>query len=70
MKGLRQQEDVDFTIWQTAESDHKSNIIPKRIIQVEDGSDYWEMEKMQPLEKVQKNDIGQNKVAPKDAYVY
>ena len=54
-EGSRQQEDVDFTIGQTAKLDHKPNIIPKRgktkkIIQVEDGSDYWEKEKFQPLE--------------------
>ena len=36
-------------------------------IQVEDGSDYWEREKLQPLEKVQENDIiVQNKVEPKE----
>ena len=28
---------------------------------MEDGSDYWEREKLQPLEKVQEGDIGQNK---------
>ena len=28
---------------------------------MEDGSDYWEREKLQPLEKVQEDDIGQNK---------
>ena len=56
---------------QTAELDHKPNIISKRgrtkkINQVQDGLDYWEREKLQPLEKVQENDIGQNKVEPKD----
>ena len=61
-EGSGQQEDADFTIGQTAELDHKPNITPKRgrtkkIIQVEDGSDYWEREKLQPLEKVQENDI-------------
>ena len=40
-----QQEDVDFTIGQKSELDHKPNRIPKRgttkkIIQVEIGSDY------------------------------
>ena len=53
------------------ELDHKHNITPnrgriKKIIQVEDGSDYWEREKLQPLEKVQEDDIGQNKVEPKE----
>ena len=38
----------------------------KKVIPVEDGSDYWEREKMQPLEKVQENDIGRNKVDPKE----
>ena len=66
-----QQEDGDFTIGQAAELDHKPNIIPKRgrtkkIIQVEDGSDYWERKKLQLLEKVQENDIVQNKVEPKE----
>ena len=28
---------------------------------MEDGSDYWEREKLQPLEKTQEGDIGQNK---------
>ena len=70
-EGSGQQEDVDFTTGQTAELDHKPNIIPKRgktkkIIQVEDGSDYWEREKLQSLEKVQENDIVQNKVEPKE----
>ena len=70
-EGSGQQEDKDFTIGQTAELDHKPNIIPKRgrtknIIQVEDGSDYWEREKLQPLEKVQENDIVQNKIEPKE----
>ena len=68
-EGSGQQENVDFTIGQTAELDHKPNIIPKRgrtkkIIQVEDGSDYWEREKLQTLEKVQENDIVQNNVQP------
>ena len=70
-EGSGQQEDVDFTTGQTADLDHKPNIIPKRgrtkkIIQVEDGSDYWEREKLQPLEKVQENDIVQNIVEPKE----
>ena len=70
-EGCGQQEDVDFTIGQTVELDHKPNLIPKRgrikkIIQVEDGSDYWEREKLQPLEKVQENDIVRNKVEPKE----
>ena len=70
-EGSGQQEDKDFTIGQTAELDHKPNIIPKRgrtknIIQVEDGSDYWEREELQPLEKVQENDIVQNKIEPKE----
>ena len=70
-EGSGQQKDVDFTIGQTAELDHNPNIIPKRgrikkIIQVEDGSDYWERKKLQPLEKVQENDIVQNKVEPKE----
>ena len=38
----------------------------KKVIPVEDGSDYWEREKMQPLEKLQVNDIGRNKVDPKE----
>ena len=62
---------MDFTIAQPVELDHKHNITPnrgriKKIIQVEDGSDYWEREKLQPLEKVQEDDIGQNKVEPKE----
>ena len=66
-EGSGQQEDVDFTIGQTAELDHKPNIIPKRgrtkeIIQVEDGLDYWERKKLQRLEKVQENDIVRNKI--------
>ena len=66
-EGSGQQEDVDFTIGQTAELDHKPNIIPKRgrtkkIIQVEDGLDYWERKKVQRLEKVQENDIVRNKI--------
>ena len=70
-EGSGQQEDVDFTIGQTAELDHKPSIIPKRgrtkkTLQVEDGSDYWEREKLQPLEKVQENNIVQNKVEPKE----
>ena len=70
-EGSGQQEDVNFTIGQTAELDHKPNIIPKRgrtkkIIQVEDGSDYWEREKLQPLEKVQENCIVRHKVEPKE----
>ena len=70
-EGSGQQEDVDFTIRQTAELDRKPNIIPKRgrtkkIIQVEDGSDYREREKLHPLEKVQENDIVPNKVDPKE----
>ena len=70
-KGSGQLEDVYFTIGQTAELGHKPNIISKRgrtkkINQVQDGLDYWEREKLQPLEKVQENDIGRNKVEPKD----
>ena len=62
---------MDCTIGQTVELNHKPNIIPKRgktkkIILVEDGSDYWEREKMQPLEKVQENGIVRNKVEPKE----
>ena len=69
-EGSGQHVDVDFTIGQKAELDHKLNIIPKRgrtkkIIPVENGSDYWEREKLQPSEKVQENDIVQNKVEPK-----
>lgn len=46
-----QQNYVDFTIGETVELDHKLNIIQKRgrtkkIIQVEDGSGYWEREKI------------------------
>ena len=33
---------------------------------MEDGSDYWERGKLQPLEKLQENDIVQNKVEPKE----
>ena len=33
---------------------------------MEDGSDYWERETLQPLEKLQENDIVQNKVEPKE----
>ena len=70
-EGSGQKEDVDFTTGQTVELEHKPNIIPKRgrtkkIIQVEDGSDYWERQKMQLLEKVQENEIEQNKVEPKE----
>ena len=70
-EGSVQKEDVDFTIEQTAELDHKPNIIPKRgrtkkIFHVEDNSDYWEREKLQLLEKVQENDIVRNKAEPKD----
>ena len=70
-EGSGQQEDVDFTNGKTAELDHKPNVIPKRgrtknIIQVEDGSDYWEREKFQSLEKVQENNVLQNKVEPKE----
>ena len=59
------------TIWQKLEQDHNSEVTPrmvriKKVIPVEDGSDYWEREKMQPLEKVQENDIGRNKVDPKE----
>ena len=59
------------TIWQKLEQDHNSKVTPrmvriKKVIPVEDGSDYWEREKMQPLEKVQVNDIGRNKVDPKE----
>ena len=65
-EGFGQQENVIFAIGQTVELDHKPNIIPmrgrtKKIIQVENGSDYWKREKLQPLEKVQENDIGQKK---------
>ena len=50
---------------------HKPNIIPRRgrskkIIQLEDGSDYWEWEKLQPLEKVQEKDIVWNKEGLKE----
>ena len=38
----------------------------KKIIQLVDGWDYWEREILQPLEKVQENDIGQNKIEPKE----
>ena len=60
---------MDFSIGQTVELDHKPNVIPKsdrtkKIIQVEDGSDYWETEKLQPF--AQEKDIVQNKVEPKD----
>ena len=60
-----------FTIEQTVELDHKPNIIPKKgrtkkIIQEEDGSEYWERQKLQPLEIVQENGIGQNKVEVKE----
>ena len=70
-EGSVQQENVDFTIGQTAELDHKPNIIPKtgrtkKTMQVEDDSDYWEREKLQPLEKVQENDSVQNKIEPKE----
>ena len=70
-EGSGQQKDVDFIIGQTAELDNKPNIIPKtgrtkKIIHVEDDSDYWEREKLQPLEKVQENNIVQNKVEPKE----
>ena len=66
-----QKEDVDFTIGQTVELDHKPNVIPKtgrtkKIIQVEDGLDYWEREKLQPSEKVQQKDLVRNKVEPKE----
>ena len=66
-EGSGQQEDVDFTIGQAVKLDHKPNIIPKRgrskkINQVEYSSDYWEREKLQPLAKVQENDIVRNKV--------
>ena len=66
-----QHEDMDFTIRQTVEPDHKPNIIPKsgrtkKIIQVGDGLAYWKREKMKPLEKVQENEIGQNKAEPKE----
>ena len=62
---------MDCTIGKTVELDHKPNIIPKKgkskkIILVEDGSDYWERDKMQPLEKVQENGIVRNKVEPKE----
>ena len=55
-EGSGQQEDVDFTIGQTVKQDYKPNVISKRgrtnkILQVEDGSDYWEREKLQPLEE-------------------
>ena len=36
------------------------------MIQVEDVSDYWEWEKLQPLEKVKENNIGWNNVEPKE----
>ena len=70
-EGSEQQEDADFTIKQTIELDHKPIIIPKRgrtkkIIQVEDGSDYWEGEKLQPLEKVKEKNIGRKIVEPKE----
>ena len=70
-EGCGQQEDVDFTIGQTVELDHKPNVISKsgrikKIIQVEDGSDYWEREKLQPLEKEQEKDIVSNKAEPKE----
>ena len=70
-EGSGKHKDVDFSIGQTVELDHKPNVIPKsdrtkKIIQVEDGSDYWEREKLQPLEKVQEKDIVQNKVEPKE----
>ena len=70
-EGSGQQEDLDFTIGQTVEQDIKLYVIPKRgttkkIIQVENGSDYWEREILQPLEKVQEGDVVQNKVEPKE----
>ena len=70
-EGCGQQEDEDFTIGQTVELDHKPNVISKsgrikKIIQVEDGSDYWEREKLQPLEKEQEKDIVSNKAEPKE----
>ena len=68
-EGSGKHKDVDFSIGQTVELDHKPNVIPKtgrtkKIIQVEDGSDYWEREKLQPL--AQEKDIVQNKVEPKE----
>ena len=62
---------MDFTIGQTVEQDIKLYVIPKRgttkkIIQVENGSDYWEREILQPLEKAQEGDVVQNKVEPKE----
>ena len=33
---------------------------------MEDGSNYWEREKLQSLRKVQENDIMENKVDPKE----
>ena len=33
---------------------------------MEDGSNYWEREKLQPLRKVKENDIMENKVDPKE----
>ena len=62
---------MDFTIGKKAELDYKPNTIlnrgrTKKIIQVENGSDYWEREKLQPLKKVQENNIVQNKVEPKE----
>ena len=61
-EGSGQHEDVDITIGQTVELDHKPNIIPKRgwtnkVIQVKDGSDYWERTQLQPLEKLQQKGI-------------
>ena len=62
-----QQEDVKFTIGKTVELDHKHNKgRTKKIIQVEHGSDYQEREKLQPLEKVQENDLVQKEVEPRE----
>ena len=62
---------MGFTIGQTVEQDNKLYVIPKRgtnkkTIQVEDGSDYWEREILQPLEKVREGDVVQNKVESKE----
>lgn len=62
---------MDFTTGQQVEPDHNSKEIPRRgrikkVIPVENGSDNWEREKMQALEKVQENGIGRNKREPKE----
>ena len=66
----KQQEDVDFSIGQTVELDHKPNVMPMRgrtlkIIQVEDGSYYRQREKLQPLEKCKKTTLCEKKESPK-----